>query len=249
MSDAGAGSAPEGRLYIHESIMISVEHRKQYLDHFTDVWGPKSRELYGMLCFGVWATSGSTGPWPEAIVMWELEGLHHLTGMMNGEFEFLRKPVEQAEDHFDQFWASAPTGVTPTMGFDRLLVGSPSSRSIQSLVEEGVRGAGYLHQTISVREGTAPDYLTRYESEVVTVVEQHGPRYVGGFRTLLRSDDEVIVIWALPSWSDWEYFGRGVRQEGQLQQFYQDGDMFRERVVAKLLVGSAGSPMEAGRLL
>ena len=34
----------------------------------------------------------------------------------------------------------------------------------------------------------------------------------------------------------------------QLQQFYQDGDMFRERVVAKLLVGSAGSPMEAGRL-
>ena len=88
MSDAGAGSAPEGRLYIHESIMISVEHRKQYLDHFTDVWGPKSRELYGMLCFGVWATSGSTGPWPEAIVMWELEGLHHLTGMMNGDSNF-----------------------------------------------------------------------------------------------------------------------------------------------------------------
>ena len=55
-------SRNEERLYIHESVVISVAHRKAYLQHFTDVWGPRSRELYGMRCFGVWATSGSTSP-------------------------------------------------------------------------------------------------------------------------------------------------------------------------------------------
>ena len=145
------GSDPETsrsgeRLYIHESVVISVEHRKAYLQHFTDVWGPRSRELYGMRCFGVWATSGSTGPWPEAIVMWELEGTHHLTGMMTGEFDFLKDPVSEAADHFEQFWATAPPGVVPTSGFDRLLIASAASRPIEELVAAGVRGEGYYHQ-------------------------------------------------------------------------------------------------------
>ena len=139
------GSDPKtswnGRLYIHESVVISVEHRKAYLQHFTDVWAPRSRELYGMRCFGVWATSGSTGPWPEAIVMWELEGPHHLTGMMTGEFDFLKDPVSEAADHFEQFWATAPPGVVATTGFDRLLIASATSRPIAELVaaECGVR--------------------------------------------------------------------------------------------------------------
>jgi hypothetical protein len=236
-------------LYIHESVMISVEHRKAYLDHFTEVWGPKSRQLYGMRCFGVWATSGSTGAWPEAIVMWELEGLHHLTGMMTGEFDFLKEPVAQSSDHYDQFWSSAPPGVVPTMGFDRLLMSSALSPSIEDLVESGMRGEGYYHETVSVRPGGAIEYLALCERELVPAVQAYGPRFVGGFRTLLRSDDEVVLLWALPTWAEWECFARDVGRDPELEGFREAASALEARAVSKLLVGAAKSPMESGRLL
>jgi hypothetical protein len=47
------------KLYIHETIRISVQHRKEYLDHFCN-WGSITRELDDMHCLGVWATVGST---------------------------------------------------------------------------------------------------------------------------------------------------------------------------------------------
>jgi len=74
---------PDAKLYIHETIRISVEQRKAYLDHFCS-WGRITRELYAMRCYGVWATVGSTGPWPEAIVLWELDGLDALARMLSG---------------------------------------------------------------------------------------------------------------------------------------------------------------------
>ena len=54
------------KLYIHETIRISVQHRKEYLDHFCN-WGSITREPYDMRCLGSgppWAArkpgSGST---------------------------------------------------------------------------------------------------------------------------------------------------------------------------------------------
>ena len=242
-------SRNEERLYIHESVVISVAHRKAYLQHFTDVWGPRSRELYGMRCFGVWATSGSTGPWPEAIVMWELEGSHHLTGMMTGEFDFLKDPVSEAADHFEQFWATAPAGVVPTSGFDRLLIASATSRPIEELVAAGVRGEGYYHQIVTVGPGDGPEYLALCEGELAPVVETYGPQLVGAYRTILRSEDEVLLLWALPTWSAWEPFEGQLRDDVRLDSFRRASRSLGARSVAKLLVGAPGSPMEIGHLL
>ena len=242
--------APGGarRVYIHETIVITVAERKAYLDHFTDVWGPRSRELYGMTCFGVWATSGSTGSWPEAIVIWELEGPHHLTAMMTGEFDFLTRPVTGG-DHYERFWGSAPEGVVPTHGVDRLLEPSEGSRPIADLVAEGVHGAGYFHETVALAPGAAPEYLECYERAYVPVAECYGLQLVGAFRTLLRGDAEAVCLWALPAWQAWEHLVTDLPTDPRLAEFRATSAALGAAPVGKLLVGAARSPMEQGLLL
>jgi hypothetical protein len=202
------------RVYIHETIQITVQHRKQYLDHMTGVWASKSRELYGMRCYGVWATVGSTGPWPEAVVLWEIAERAALSRMLSGEFNFLSDSGAPIKDHFATFWASAPPGVHATSGVDRLLEPTASSLAVADLIAGGAKGAGYYHETIRCRPGAIDDLLAQYEPDWKPLNEEQGLRFLGAWRTLLRNETEAIVLWALPHWNHWEKIGalRGDRR-------------------------------------
>ena len=62
------------KIYIHEFIDIIGHNRAKYMHHMTANWVPVGIEERNMRCFGVWATVGSTGRWPEVVNMWELDG-------------------------------------------------------------------------------------------------------------------------------------------------------------------------------
>src|SRR5205085_6701029 len=62
------------KIYIHEFIDIIGHNRARYMHHMTANWCPVGRAERNMLCFGVWATVGSTGPWPQVVNLWELDG-------------------------------------------------------------------------------------------------------------------------------------------------------------------------------
>src|SRR3954447_10931107 len=62
------------KIYIHEFIDIRGHNRAKYMHHMTANWCPVGRKERHMLCFGVWATVGSTGSWPEVVNLWELDG-------------------------------------------------------------------------------------------------------------------------------------------------------------------------------
>ncbi|MGB3720425.1 MAG: hypothetical protein WBB38_12675, partial [Hyphomicrobiaceae bacterium] len=62
------------KVYIHELVDIIGHNRARYVQHMTANWCPIARAERNQLCFGVWATVGSTGRWPEVVNMWELDG-------------------------------------------------------------------------------------------------------------------------------------------------------------------------------
>ena len=62
------------KLYIHELIDIIGHNRARYMHHMTANWCPVGRKERNMNCFGVWATVGSTGAWPQVVNLWELNG-------------------------------------------------------------------------------------------------------------------------------------------------------------------------------
>jgi len=236
---------PNENLYIHETIRINVRHRKEYLDHFCN-WGPITRKLYEMRCLGVWATVGSTDAWPEAIVMWELDGLDGLTRMLSGEFAFLQHEDAEIPDHYELFWGGAPDGVTATSGYDRVLLPGAGTPTLESALASGVTGIGYYHEISRMRPTLAPEFLELYDEHWRPFLESLGMRLVGAYRTLLKNDSEALALWALPEWSCWSALERALATAPEARDWRQRCEPLGLDWDAKLLTPAARSPLNAG---
>jgi hypothetical protein len=236
-----------GAIYIHETMGISIEKRRRYLEHFCS-WGPLGEAAFGMPCFGVWATVGSTGAVPEAICMWELEDIEALGRMLSGEFKYLVEDEADIGDHYDKFWATAPD-LKESPGFDRLLMATPRTPTIAEAINLGIRGAGYYHETITVPPGQASAFLERYEEEYVPIAEEHGWVWVGAYRTTMRNDTEAIVLWALPKWSAFVQLERGLRTHTRAVAWRRWAARVGATWEGKLLAPAEASPLVTGKLL
>lgn len=90
-------------VYIHELIDIVGPNRARYVHHMTANWCPQAREERHQLCFGVFATVGSTGRWPEVVNLWELPGWDALAADFEHE---LGHPTHQ-DPTLAEWWAQA----------------------------------------------------------------------------------------------------------------------------------------------
>ena len=90
--------------------------RNRYMHHMTANWCPVAREERNQLCFGVWATVGSTGRWPEVVNLWELDGWDGLVGNFEHEFAGGR----DQDPSLAEWWAVAAD--LRRGGLDRIVV-------------------------------------------------------------------------------------------------------------------------------
>jgi hypothetical protein len=228
------------KIYIHEFIEIIGHNRARYMHHMTANWCPTAREERNMLCFGVWGTVGSTGRWPEVVNMWELDGWDALAA--NFEHE-LSSPTLQ-DPSLAEWWAAAAE--LRRGGFDRVLVPEPWNPTIEELTEQGVRGAGYAHELVTLPVGGARAFLDGLSEAGVPAVEALGMRAIGAYRVAMANDSEAIVLWALPDWPTWADYERAWDGAGL--------SAWRARLVAigadvkrTLLVDAPLAPMRIGR--
>lgn len=230
-------------VYIHEFVDIIGHGRADYLHHMTANWSPLAQETRSQRCFGVWATLGSTGRWPQVVNLWEEDGFAGLAESFAGEAV---GPGAQDPD-LERWWARAAE--FRSGGSDRLLVPAPWSRDITQLCADGAGGGDcYAHELVSVRPGAAADFLELVRTEQAPVNERFGFELVGAFRTAMVDDDECVLLWAVPTWADW----------GAHEQAHVDGDAdvvgwverARDVVTGRhrtLLVDAPLSPMRTGR--
>ena len=235
-----------GALYIHETMRITIEHRKRYLEHFCS-WIPIGIRQYGMPCFGVWATVGSTGEVPEALCMWELDDVEALGHMMSGEFEYLVSETPHIGDHFDTYWGNVPD-LKPVDSFDRLLIATERTPTITEALAAGLGGDGYYHETMTSPPGMIDDFLRRYEDEFLPLAEDHGLRFVGAYRTAMRNDTEGIALWALPTWNAVTVFERGLRRDDRAVAWRKWTADAGVSWIGKLLIPAENSPLVTRRL-
>lgn len=228
------------RVYIHELIDVIGQNRARYMHHMTANWCPIGRAERDMLCFGVWATVGSTGRWPEVVNMWELTGWDGLAA--NFAHELVGAGMQ--DPSLAQWWAEA--AALRRGGEDRIVVPEPWSPTITDLTTAGVRGEAYAHELVRLPVGGVRGFLDALADEGRAAVESEGLHCVGAFRVALRNDDEALVLWAIPSWSAWADFERA-----------WDGAplrRWRERLVGlgaavrrTLLVDAPLAPLRTGR--
>ena len=185
------------KIYIHELIDIRGHGRADYMHHMTANWSPLAQETRGQKCYGVWAVLGSTGAWPQVLNLWEEDGWHGLAESFAGEAV---GPGAQ-DPALARWWAKAAE--FRRGGFDRILVPAPWTRTIDELCADGVRGACYAHELVSVRGGCADDVLEVVRSEAVPEAAGAGWELAGAWRTAMADDDECVLLWAVPTWQAW----------------------------------------------
>ena len=190
------------RVYIHEFIDIIGNQRAKYLHHMTANWGPVGRAERNQLCFGVWGVVGSTGAWPQVVNLWEYESWAALAA----NFEFELSSTSMQDPSLEEWWnvaASLRRG-----GLDRIVVAADWSPSIDELCSEraGVSAAGYCHELVGCRAGTATELLESVRSDGISAYAEAGLSLVGAFARALADDDELVLIWSFDSWSTWGAF-------------------------------------------
>jgi hypothetical protein len=228
------------KLYIHEFIDVIGHNRAKYMHHMTANWVPTAIAERNMQCFGVWATVGSTGRWPEVVNMWELDGwdglaanfAHELTGAG------LQDPA------LAEWWAAAAQ--LRRGGVDRILVPAPWSPTIDELIAAGVRGGVYVHEMVAMTVGTINRFIEAVDEVGRGVYGDLDLQLVGMYRVAMRNDTEAIAIWAIPDLPSWARF----EQAWELDALAR----WRARLVAlgatverTLLVDAPLSPMRIGR--
>jgi hypothetical protein len=230
------------KIYIHELIDIIGHNRARYMHHMTANWCPVAREERDQLCFGVWGTVGSTGRWPEVVNMWELDGWDGLVA--NFEHELGHSTLQ--DPSLAEWWAVAAE--LRRGGFDRILVPTPWTRSIDELCAAGVRGALYAHELVSLPPGRAPDLLAAAQEEAVPAHAELGIECVGAFRVAMVNDSECLLLWAIPDWATWAATEQAwLSSGGQLDRWRRTALDLGADWRRSLLVDAPLAPLRTGR--
>jgi hypothetical protein len=187
------------RVYLHEVIDIIGAHRKDYFEHMTAGFRDAAKERRGMRTLGIWGTLGSTGRWPEVVNLWEYDSWELMAGTFAHE---TRGRGNMQDPSLAAWWQKAQT--MRSGGYDRLLIPTLSSACAGDLATRGLVGREvFRHEIVGVQPGQARAYLDRVEQCWAPWLATLGVVLVGAYRTALRDDSEVVLIWAVETWEAW----------------------------------------------
>ena len=229
------------KVYIHEFIEITGPNRDRYMHHMTANWCPVAREERNQLCFGVWATVGSTGRWPEVVNLWELDGWDGLVASFEHEFSDGRTQ----DPSLAEWW-----GVAADLrrgGTDRIVVPAVWSPTIDELCSDAEGAEVYAHEVVSLAPGQAGEYLNAVAHVGAEVYEEFGCSIVGAFSTAMRSESEAILIWGIPSWGAWADFERASVSANSFLGWKDQVAELGAFVERTLLVDAPLAPLRTGR--
>ena len=229
------------KVYIHEIIDIIGSNRAAYMHHMTANWSPTARHERHQLCYGVWGIVGSTGRWPAVLNIWEEDGFAGLASSLSSE---LGHPTLQ-DPKLAEWWVEAAK--FRRGGVDRLLVPAPWTRTITELCADGVGGAVYAHESFTVAPGGAMALLENVAEAAVPLYDQFGWVLAGAWHTALADESECILLWAIPTWSEWAAFEQAAVRDTALREWRRSLYEHVRKARRFLAVDAPLSPFRTGR--
>jgi hypothetical protein len=172
--------------------------------------------------------------------IWEEDGFAGLASSFRAEFGHatLQDPA------LAKWWAAAAD--LRSGGFDRLIVPHPDTQTIEELTAAGVTGEAYAHEIVTVRHGTAREFLDKALTDAGKTRGAHGWQLAGAWHTAMRGDDEAILLWAIPTWEQWATVEQSLAtgKEDVLLPTSRDVIETRQRI---LLADAPLCPFKTGR--
>lgn len=175
-------------LYLHEVVDIVGQGQYAYMEHARK---EPTNAMADMLTlqgsFFVCAMGG--GRWPQVVNIWDVGE----RGWDGWAANVDRLNLKRRNAFYGDWWDEAAQWRTG--GFDRLCGGAPGSPSTAEIGDRGVRGSLFVHQLLTVRPGSALEYLSAVVDEQVPVWRDHGHEPTGIYE-VLANQHEVVVVWA-----------------------------------------------------
>jgi hypothetical protein len=175
-------------LYLHETVDIVGQGQYEYMDH---VGREPTNDMPDMLTlqgtFFVCAVGG--GRWPQVVNIWDVGE----AGWEGWAANVDRLNLKRRRAFYGEWWDEAAQWRTG--GLDRLCGGVPASPTTAELAADGVTGTLFVQQVLTVRPGTALEYLAAVVDEQVPAWGHHGHRPTGIYE-VLGNQHEVVVVWA-----------------------------------------------------
>jgi hypothetical protein len=196
-------------VYIHQRIAILMGQRGAMVEMIRARWAPYLERKYGVRLFGVWATAGSTGEWPEVRVQWELDDWEHFARACDGQH-----PMEERDTYLTELWNQALD--FRRGGSSMLLRPTVSSPDATNVEADGIRGEVVLCEHVRSRPGRMAAYHDALTSEFAPLAEAYGVRLLGAYEHVIVPNTG-LNLWVIPGWDEWRDFMKGTRSDADLR--------------------------------
>jgi hypothetical protein len=230
------------KVYLHEYIDIILNQRGNYFEHMTTGWSHAQAERR-QRTFGIWGTVGSTGRWPEVINMWEFDSIHDFAADLR--FETGGSNMQDPTMH--EWWNRAQT--MRSGGYDRILYPTDYSLDLAGIWHRKLIGHElHYHQRIALNPGQADLYLEMLgEDWKQTAEAQYGIYLIGAYKTALRNDSEAILLWSIPTWTQWADMEEGWRSSSEARAWVHRTRGLAVDWINTCMCNAPQSPMRTGR--
>ncbi|MDG2028921.1 MAG: hypothetical protein P8J50_17620 [Acidimicrobiales bacterium] len=183
-------------VFVHETIEVVGQGQYEYMEH---LWRdpvqrmPEMTSLQGS--FYVLGFGG--GRWPQVINIWDCGD----DGWDGWRRNLDRLNLKRRSAFYGDWWDTAAEWRSG--GFDRVCAGVPGSPSTTEIAEKGIRGTLFVNEVLTVRPGSALEFLAAVVEERVPAVADHGMVPTGLYE-VINNQHEVVMVWAtsVDAWVD-----------------------------------------------
>lgn len=181
-------------VYVFERIDVIGAGRGELLEMLRSRLAPHLEEEYGVRLVGAWATVGSTGRWPEASALWEMDGWDHFARAQAARFPLEEKDPLGCELARHSLGLRAATRRA-------LLAATAFSPGRERIRAERREGPVVLCESVEARSGRLSAYHDAVEAELLPLARARGVSLLGCFAHALRPN-RGLALWSYPSWDD-----------------------------------------------
>ena len=140
------------RLYLHETVDVVGQGQYEYMEHLWKDPVLRMPDMFGLQgSFYVCAAGG--GRWPQVINIWDVGSKGWIGWASNVD----RMNLKRRKAFYGDWWDEAAKWRSG--GFDRLCGGVPGCPTSEELMDAGVRGTLFVHESLTVRPGAPLDFL------------------------------------------------------------------------------------------
>jgi hypothetical protein len=174
-------------IYIHETIQLQPDRVDDFMSAFQTSYLPHMVDL-GASLVGVWETVSLVLPWPQVIVLWEVDGLDTVSALVRAQYGDARARFAE--------WRSA-AGRMCTGGQGRMLQPSALTPTLAELRASNVPLEMCVHEWIETAQNRGEDYCRQLELRYAPAAGKLNRVLVGTYHEVW-DNREVINLWALP---------------------------------------------------